>query len=87
MYLSFGILQIRLLIHEGQTPPRPNRVIFIFINSVAFSATYFFVIFTAVYQFTDFTPLVKHNTFNTGGLALFIVLPFYDGVIEGNTFK
>ena len=25
MYLSFGILQIRLLIHEGQTLPGPYR--------------------------------------------------------------
>ena len=27
MYLSFGILQIRLPIHEGQTPPGPNRAV------------------------------------------------------------
>ena len=27
VYLSFGILQIRLVIHEGQTPPGPNRVL------------------------------------------------------------
>ena len=28
MYLSFGILKIRVLIHEGQTLPGPNRAIF-----------------------------------------------------------
>ena len=28
VYLSFGILQIRLLIHEGQTPPGPYRDLF-----------------------------------------------------------
>jgi len=26
VYLSFGILRVRLLIHEGQTPPGPYRV-------------------------------------------------------------
>ena len=34
VYLSFGILQIRLLIHEGQTPPGPNRDLFCFLFSV-----------------------------------------------------
>ena len=29
VYLSFGILQIRLPIHDGQTPPGPNRALYL----------------------------------------------------------
>ena len=62
MYLSFGTLQIQVQIHEGQTPPGPNRAMFF--NVVCMLHNIFLTLYQAHRAGCSITRYSSNHSFN-----------------------